>query len=163
MISTSLVYIEQDNSYLLLHRTKKKGDLNQGKWIGVGGKFEAGESPEDCMRRETMEETGLTVDEYRYRGIVTFVTLDENMKPDETEYMHLFHVTAFHGRLKECDEGFLEWVPKSRMNDLPHWKGDEIFLALLDKANEPFFSLKLVYRDGILVEAKLGEKILDVK
>ena len=108
MINTSLIYIEKDGKYLMLHRTKKENDANKDKWIGIGGKLEAGESPFDCARREVKEETGLTVNELRYRGIVTFVS-DEY----PTEYMHLFHTKCFEGELKEaCDEGVLEWIDK---------------------------------------------------
>ncbi|MBR2057667.1 MAG: NUDIX domain-containing protein [Fibrobacter sp.] len=109
MINTTLCYIEQDGKYLLLHRVKKKNDINKDKWIGIGGKFEEKESPEDCIRREVMEETGLTLVHPRYRGIVTFIS--DGMQ--ETEFMHLFTATEFAGTIKECDEGTLEW-PNSR-------------------------------------------------
>ena len=139
----------------MLHRIKKKHDLNQDKWIGIGGKFEDGESPEDCLLREAREETGLTLTSYRYRGIVTFVS---DRWP--TEYMHLFTADGFTGELKECDEGVLEWIPKGRLLELPHWEGDAIFLDLLGQ-DVPFFSLKLCYdKDDQLLEAVLnGEKI----
>ena len=127
MINTTLCYIRRGEEYLMLHRIKKKHDLNQDKWIGIGGKFEDGESPEDCLLREAREETGLTLTDYRYRGIVTFVS---DRWP--TEYMHLFTADGFTGTLKECDEGDLEWIPKSHLLELPHWEGDAIFLALLD-------------------------------
>ena len=151
---TTLCYIEKDGAYLMLHRTKKQNDENGGKWIGVGGHFEEGESPEDCMKREVFEETGLTAREWRYRGVVTFVS-------DEfgTEYMHLFTVHGFEGTLKDCDEGVLEWVEKGRLSSLPAWEGDRIFLDLLAK-DAPFFSLKLVYSGEKLISAELdGEKI----
>lgn len=156
MQNTTLVYIEKDSKYLMLHRTKKQNDYNHDKWIGIGGKFEETESPEECILRETKEETGLTLDEIEYRGIVTFVS-DENF----TEYMHIFWSNNFSGALKECDEGELEWIEKSRMNALPHWKGDEIFLKLLE-LRAPFFSLKLVYEKGILLSATLNGKKLEI-
>jgi len=149
---TSLCYLEQNGRYLMLHRTKKVNDENRDKWIGVGGKFESGESPEDCMRREVLEETGLTVTEFCYRGIVTFVS-------DEwgCEYMHLFTATAWSGKQKECDEGVLEWIDKKELYRLTLWEGDRIFLRLLD-TNEPFFSLKLCYAGERLVSAELNGK-----
>lgn len=156
MQNTTLVYIEKDSKYLMLHRTKKQNDYNHDKWIGIGGKFEETESPEECILRETKEETGLTLNEIEYRGIVTFVS-DENF----TEYMHIFWSNNFSGALKECDEGELEWIEKSRMNALPHWKGDEIFLKLLE-LRAPFFSLKLVYGKGILLSATLNGKKLEI-
>lgn len=156
MQNTTLVYIEKDSKYLMLHRTKKQNDYNHDKWIGIGGKFEEAESPEECILRETKEETGLTLNEIEYRGIVTFVS-DENF----TEYMHIFWSNNFSGVLRECDEGELEWIEKSRMNALPHWKGDEIFLKLLE-LRAPFFSLKLVYEKGILLSATLNGKKLEI-
>ena len=134
----------------MLHRTKKVNDENHDKWIGVGGKFENGESPEDCMRREVLEETGFTVTDFRYRGIVTFVS-----DRWECEYMHLFTVTDWIGEQKECDEGELEWIDKSALYTLPMWEGDRIFLRLLD-SDEPFFSLKLCYHGEQLVSAELN-------
>ncbi len=156
MQNTTLVYIEKDSKYLMLHRTKKQNDYNHDKWIGIGGKFEEAESPEECILREAKEETGLTLNEMEYRGIVTFVS-DGNF----TEYMHIFWSDSFSGELAECDEGELEWVEKSRMNELPHWKGDEIFLKLLE-LRVPFFSLKLVYEKGILLSATLNGKKLEI-
>lgn len=156
MQNTTLIYIEKESKYLMLHRTKKENDYNKDKWIGIGGHFEEGESPEECVRREVKEETGLDLRSQEYRGIVTFVS-DNNF----TEYMHIFWSDDFSGDLLECDEGDLEWVEKSRMNDLPHWKGDEIFLNLLDM-QVPFFSLKLVYEKGILLKAVLNGKALEI-
>ena len=154
MKQTTLCYIEQDGCYLMLHRVKKENDENKDKWIGIGGKFEDKESPEDCVLREALEETGLTLDSYRYRGLVTFVS---DRWP--TEYMHLFHADGFHGELKTCDEGDLQWLPKEQLYSLPMWEGDRIFLDLLEQ-DVPFFSLKLVYEGETLVEAVLnGEKI----
>ncbi len=154
MKQTSLCYIEQNGCYLMLHRVKKEQDENKDKWIGVGGKFEPGESPEDCVCREVLEETGLTLTDYRYRGLVTFVS---DIWP--CEYMHLFTATGFSGEIKTCDEGVLEWLPKEQLYGLPMWAGDRIFLELLDR-DAPFFSLKLVYRGEELVEAVLDGKIL---
>lgn len=152
MKNTSLCYIEKDGRYLMLHRTKKAGDENHDKWIGIGGKFEAGESPEDCMLREVREETGLSLSSWSFRGIVTFVS-------DEwgTEYMHLFTADGFAGSLRDCDEGELEWVEKARIPSLPIWEGDKIFLRLLDQGAD-FFSLKLCYHGDKLVRAVLNGK-----
>ena len=146
---TTLCYIEREGAYLMLHRTKKENDENRDKWIGVGGKLEYGESPDDCMKREVFEETGLSVTAYRYRGIVTFVSDEYG-----TEYMHLFTITGFEGSVKECDEGALEWIEKSLLLTLPMWEGDRIFLNLLD-SDRAFFSLKLLYRGESLERAVL--------
>lgn len=156
MKNTSLCYIEREGCYLLLHRTKKVNDENHDKWIGVGGKFEAGESPEECMLREVKEETGLNLTRWRYRGIVTFVS-------DEWggEYMHLFTADGFTGQLKDCDEGELEWVEKARLLSLPIWEGDKIFLRLL-QSDAPFFSLKLCYQGERLAAAALNGKAMEL-
>lgn len=154
MRNTSLCYIERGSEYLMLHRVKKENDENHDKWIGIGGKFENGESPDECMLREMREETGLTALSWRARGIVTFVS-------DEwgTEYMHLFTCDRFSGTVKDCDEGVLEWIDKSRLLSLPIWEGDKIFLWLLDEG-APFFLLKLCYKGDELIYAALnGEKI----
>lgn len=153
MTNTTLCYIEKNDKYLMLHRTKKQNDLNKDKWIGIGGKFENCESPQECIKREVLEETGLTLNTMQYCGIVTFVDLSSESNPF-TEYMHLFWSNDFSGSEKICDEGDLEWVPVAKMNDLPHWKGDEIFLDLIAK-KAPFFSLKLVYKNGTLIESRL--------
>lgn len=149
MKQTTLCYLERDDSYLLLHRTKKANDENRDKWIGVGGKFEEGESPEDCLLREVREETGLTLTRWRYRGIVTFLS---DVYP--AEQMHLFTADAWTGEEHVCDEGDLAWMKKSDFSALPMWEGDRIFLDLLDR-DVPFFSLKLVYRGDVLTEAVL--------
>ena len=151
MINTTLCYIRQDGEYLMLHRIKKENDLNHDKWIGIGGKFEDKESPEDCLLREAKEETGLTLTDYRYRGIVTFVS---DKWP--TEYMHLFTADGWTGTVKECDEGVLEWIPKEMLLEIPHWEGDAIFLDLIDRDDTPFFSLKLRYEGEVLAEAVLN-------
>ena len=150
MKNTSLCYIERDGQYLMLHRIKKAHDENRDKWIGIGGKFEPGESPEDCVLREVREETGLRLTQVRYCGIITFVS-----DRWETEYMHLFHATGFTGTPRECDEGQLEWIEKERVLSLPQWAGDRIFLDLMQK-NVPFFSLKLRYEGERLAEAVLN-------
>lgn len=154
LVNTSLCYIQKDNCYLMLHRIKKENDYNHDKWIGIGGKFENGESPEDCVIREVYEETSLTIraEDLNYCGLVTFVD------GDYTEFMHLFKTEKFSGQVKkDCDEGNLEWVPVSKMKELPHWQGDEIFLDFI-AWNKPFFSLKLIYKDGKLVKSLLGGK-----
>ena len=152
----TLCYLENDRGeYLMLHRVKKKHDVNQYKWIGVGGKFEENESPDECLIREVREETGLTLTRYRYRGIITFVS---DRWP--TEYMHLFTADGFSGALKECDEGVLEWLPRGRLLELPHWEGDAIFLKLIEDDGQPFFSLKLRYEGETLAEAVLDGKHL---
>ena len=150
---STLCYIEQDGKYLMLHRTVKENDINKDKWIGVGGHFEKGESPEECLLREVKEETGLTLTSYRLRGIVTFVS---DRWP--TEYMHLFTADGFTGELKECDEGVLEWIPRDRLLEIPHWEGDAIFLDLIAQEDQPFFSLKLCYEGDALVEAVLDSR-----
>ncbi|MGE4277103.1 MAG: NUDIX domain-containing protein [Lawsonibacter sp.] len=154
MINTTLCYLQRGQDYLMLHRIKKSHDLNQDKWIGIGGKFEDKESPEDCLLREAREETGLTLTRYRYRGLVTFVS---DRWP--TEYMHLFTADGWTGALKDCDEGVLEWIPRDKLLDLPHWEGDAVFLNLISR-DIPFFSLKLCYEGERLVEAVLDGRRL---
>ena len=156
MLYSTLCYIEKDGKTLMLHRVKKEHDANKDKWIGIGGKFEDGESPEDCVLREVLEETGLTLNSYRYRGIVTFVS-----DRWETEYMHLFSADGFSGELRDCDEGVLEWVSREKRDSLPAWEGDKIFLRLLDEG-APFFSLKLRYEGEKLREAVLDGNPLDL-
>ena len=157
MKNTTLCYIQREGQYLMLHRVKKKNDVNQDKWVGIGGKFEDKESPEDCLLREVQEETGLTLTSYAYRGLVTFVS-----DQWETEYMHLFIADAFEGEIGPCDEGNLEWVDKDKVKDLPIWVGDKIFLDLLTQ-EVPFFSLKLAYEGESLVEAVLNGQELSTQ
>lgn len=158
MKNTSLCHIEKDGCYLMLHRVKKKNDLNQDKWVGIGGKFEENESPEECNFREVFEETGLTLNSTRYCGVVTFVS-----DKWEGEYMHLFHSDDFSGTVKsDCDEGNLEWIDKTKLLSLPLWQGDKIFLKLIEQ-NVPFFSLKLVYKGETLVNSVLNGESIDVR
>lgn len=154
MINTTLCHIEKDGKYLMLHRVKKQNDLNHDKWVAIGGKFEQGESPEEANAREVFEETGLTLYNTRYCGIVTFVSDKWG-----TEYMHIFHTTDFSGELSDCDEGELCWVEIEKIYSLPIWEGDKIFLRLLEE-KVPFFSLKLEYQGDTLINAVLnGEKV----
>ena len=151
MILSTLCYIEKDGKYLMLHRTKKKKDINKDKWLGVGGKIEEGESPEECIVREAKEETGLTLKEYQLRGIVTYVS-----NKWETEYMYVFTATEFEGNLIECDEGDLKWIEKEKVNTLPTWEGDHIFVGKLQKDNG-FFSVKFEYDGEKLMRYDLKE------
>lgn len=211
LVNTTLCYIEKNGCYLMLHRTKKEDDYNKDKWIGIGGKFENGESPEDCAVREIREETGLIVEhaDLEYCGIVTFVDLTgvgevspslqpapqssatpsprgkapktpcdfpANLATDKldseqcerltppapyTEFMHIFRARKFSGVLKtDCDEGDLEWVPLSKLKELPHWQADEIFYDFLAQ-NHPFYSLKAVYKNNVLIETWLNGKPYD--
>ena len=153
---TTLCYVEKEDSYLMLHRIKKKDDMNQDKWLGVGGHLEDGESPEECLLREVREETGLTLVSYRLRGVVTFVS---DKYPDE--YMFLYTADGFEGILAECSEGQLECVKKEKIRELPLWEGDLIFFELL-KDQLPFFSLKLVYKGDILAEAALNGQTVEL-
>lgn len=157
MLNTTLCYLERGGAYLMLHRVKKENDVNRDKWVGVGGKFEEGESPEECLLRETFEETGLTLTDYRYRGIVTFVS-----DRWESELMHLFTASGWTGTPRPCDEGDLEWIGKQDLLALPMWAGDALFLRLLDE-NAPFFSLKLRYEGERLAYAALNGKPLDAQ
>ena len=131
---TTLCYLEQGGKFLMMHRIKKKNDVNQDKWIGVGGHALAYESPEDCLLREVKEETGLTLTSYRFRGIVTFA-----LKDVETQYMCLYTADGYTGEMISCNEGVLEWIKKEDLLKLNLWEGDKIFLKLLQE-NAPFFS-----------------------
>jgi len=150
---TTLCYIEHDGKYLMLHRVKKKNDINKDKYIGIGGHFEYGESPDECLIREVKEETGLTLTDYRSRGIITFV-----YGSDVVEYMHLYTATGYSGKMTECDEGELVWIDKTKVYDLDIWEGDKVFFRLLDE-DSYFFSLKLVYdKDDRLTDVRLNGK-----
>lgn len=155
-MNCTLCYLENDrDEYLMLHRVKKKNDVNQDKWIGVGGKFEANESPEECLLREVWEETGLTLTDYRLRGIITFVSTGW-----ETEYIYLYTATGWTGEMvRDCNEGDLEWVAKSAVEQLPIWEGDKIFFRLMEEGR-PVFSLKMSYEGDTLVYAALDGKEL---
>ncbi|MCD7860230.1 MAG: 8-oxo-dGTP diphosphatase [Firmicutes bacterium] len=154
MINTTLCYVLRGSEVLMLHRVKKRNDINAGKWIGIGGKFEPGESPEECLLREAREETGLDLTSWRCRGVVTFLS-----EGGPGEYMYLFTADGFRGELRECDEGELQWVSREFLDALPKWEGDKIFLDLLWR-DAPFFLLKLRYDRDRLVEAVLdGKKI----
>ena len=149
---TTLCYIEHDGKYLMLHRVKKDKDINKDKYIGVGGHFEYGESPDECLLREVKEETGLTLTSYRARGIITFV-----YGQDVTEYMHLYTADAYTGDMLDCDEGELVWIEKEKVYDLPIWEGDKVFFRLLEE-DKGFFSVKLVYsEDDELTETQIHQ------
>ena len=158
MINSTLCYITRGNDVLMLHRVKKKNDINKDKWIGIGGKFEENESPDECLLREAREETGLTLTSWQCRGVVTFLT--EN--PGDGEFMYLFTADGFEGALKTCDEGELQWVKRDFLDTLPQWEGDKIFLKLLAE-NAPFFSLKLEYEGNVLKKATLNGTVLEMQ
>lgn len=149
---TTLCYIEKDGKYLMLHRTKKQNDINSGKWLGVGGKLEKTETPEQCLLREIREETGLKAKSYDFRGIVIF-----NYNNDEPLYMYLYTCDSFEGKLEECDEGDLKWIDKKDIFSLNLWEGDKIFLKLI-KEKYPFFYLTLNYKNDNLLSHKLEFK-----
>lgn len=154
MHNSTLCYVLRGNDVLMLHRVKKKNDINHDKWIGIGGKFEAEESPDECLLREAKEETGLTLTSWQCRGIVTFLS-----EGGEGEYMYLFTADEWEGQLTQCDEGDLQWISRDFLNTLPKWEGDQIFLDLLWE-NAPFFLLTLRYSGDNLTEAILnGKKI----
>ncbi|MBS5216111.1 MAG: 8-oxo-dGTP diphosphatase [Clostridiales bacterium] len=151
---TTLCYIEKDDCYLMLHRIKKQHDVNKDKWIGIGGKFEKDETPEECLLREAKEETGLTLTSWKLRGIVTFLC-----DCGETEYMFLYTADGYEGEMTVCPEGELEWISKKELDRLNLWEGDKIFFRLLEEKH-PFFSLKVKYEKDVLTEAVLdGVKI----
>lgn len=150
---TTLCYIEENEKYLMLLRNKKSNDINENKYIGIGGKLEKDESPDECIIREAYEETGLNITGFKMRGIITFVN-----SQFETEYMYLYTCRDFTGKLKECNEGDLVWVDKDKVLDLNLWEGDKVFLKMLIDDIEEFFSLKLVYQGEILKEVKINGK-----
>ena len=151
MTTTTLCYIENDDKYLMLHRVKKHNDMNEGKWIGVGGHVESQESPEECLVREVKEETGLTLTSYKFRGLVTFISNE-----CEPELMCVFTADGYTGELVECNEGDLCWVAKDQVLQLPTWEGDRVFLELLLAEEERFFSIKLQYEGDKLVDKKIN-------
>lgn len=153
---TTLCYIERDGQYLMMHRIRKKQDINQDKWVGIGGHFEKDESPEECLLREVREETGLILTDYRLRGVITFIS-----DRWQTEYMFLYTATAYEGTVGDCDEGVLEWIDKRKVAELPIWAGDRIFFHLLE-VRQTFFSLKLRYEGETLAEAALDGHPLPV-
>ena len=152
MINTTLCYITRGDDVLMLHRVKKKNDINKDKWIGIGGKFEGEESPDECLLREVREETGLELTQWQCRGVVTFLS-----DGCEGEFMYLFTADGFRGEPKECDEGDLQWISRDFLYSLPMWEGDKIFLDLLWQ-DAPFFLLKLRYEGDRLAEAVLDGK-----
>lgn len=147
---TTLCYIEKDNKYLMMHRIKKENDINKDKWIGIGGHFEKDETPEECLLREVKEETGLTLTEYKLRGVITFIS-----DKWQTEYMFLYTASGYEGIIGECSEGKLEWIDKNAVYNLPIWEGDKIFFKLLEE-NDRFFELKLRYEGEKLAEYKIS-------
>lgn len=151
MIVTTLCYITGPDGILMLHRTKKENDMNKDKYIGVGGHVEQGESPEECVAREVMEETGLTMKSFSLRGVITFVI------DDLDEYTFLYTCDEYEGTIKTCDEGELEWIKEDRIEDLPLWPGDKFFFRLLRERRD-VFSMKLHYVKDELVEAFVDGK-----
>ena len=149
---TTLCYIENEDSYLMMHRVKKEKDINKDKWVGVGGHFELDETPEECLLREVKEETGLTLTSWKLRGVITFMT-----DVYQTEYMFLYTADGYEGEMIECNEGNLEWVKKSDVYKLPIWEGDKVFFRLMEEGAE-CFSLKLRYEGNTLAEAVLNGK-----
>lgn len=156
LLQTTLCYLEQDGCYLMLHRVKKKKDVNKDKWIGVGGKFEPGEDALTCVMREVQEETGYTMQAPHYRAIVDFYC-----PPWQPERMHLYTCDTFTGTPHPCNEGDLVWVAKDKVQSLPIWQGDKLFFDLLDRGAE-FFHLELFYDGDTLVRAVLDGKELEV-
>ena len=154
MRNTTLCYVTRGDQVLMLHRVKKKNDINHDKWIGIGGKFLPEESPDECILREAWEETGLTLTSWRCRGVVTFLNAGS-----DGEYMYLFTADCFEGNMHECNEGDLEWVSREFLYSLPMWEGDKIFLDLLWQ-DAPFFLLTLRYRDDVLEEAVLNGEVI---
>lgn len=146
---TTVCYLERDNKRLMLHRTKKKNDINKGKWIGVGGKLEKNESPLECIKREIKEETGYIANTCDLKGLVVF-----NYNDNESEFMYLYTCEDFSGEMIECNEGDLKWIRKEDIKDLNLWEGDRIFIDLIHN-NAEFFYLTLNYKDDVLVDDQL--------
>lgn len=149
MFVSTLCYLEKDNQYLMLLRNKKKHDVNEGKWIGVGGKCEKGESPEECVIRETIEETGIKLEKLKMRGVMTFASAGW-----EDEYIFVFTSDEFSGTMSDCNEGELRWIDKDKIMDLNLWDGDRIFLKIMLESDD-FFSIKLSYEGDEIVDQKL--------
>lgn len=150
-MQTVLCYLEKDEQYLMLYRNKKKDDVNAGKWIGVGGKIEPGETPEGALLREVKEETGFTLKAYRFRGVVEF-----RSDIAQPESMYLFTATGWEGTPIPCNEGELRWIPKYELHRYPLWEGDALFLEKL-KLDSPPFRLRLSYHGDTLVEHTFEE------
>lgn len=151
MILSTVCYIEKEGKYLMLHRTKKQNDINKEKWLGIGGKFEDKESPEDCIIREVKEETGLILNSVKLRGMLTFINTI-----CETEYIYVFTSDDFTGNLIQCNEGDLQWVEKNKVTSLNLWEGDKIFIGKI-KENSPFFTIKYEYDGDTLLHYDLKE------
>ncbi len=149
MVVSTLCYLEKENKYLMLLRNKKKHDVNEGKWIGVGGKCEKGESPEECVIRETFEETGLKLEKIKMRGVLTF-----SSEGWEDEYIFVYTSDEFSGTITECNEGELRWIDKDKIKDLNLWDGDRIFLDIM-LTSDQLFSIKLAYRGDEIVDKQL--------
>lgn len=147
-VITTMCYLRRNNQTLLLHRIKKENDINEGKWIGVGGKVEKEESIHECMKREIFEETGLTAHSLHLHGFVMFPGLYYG----EDEGMFVFSCDDFSGDMKECDEGILEWVDNDKISSLSMWEGDYHFFDWLN--DSLFHSAKIVYKNDKLVEYK---------
>ncbi len=154
MRNTTLCYIEKDNKYLMMHRVKKENDINKDKYIGIGGHFEKDESPEECLTREVKEETGLTLNSFKLRGVITFIC-----DKWQTEYMFLYTSNDFSGIISDCNEGDLVWIDKKEVYNLPIWEGDKIFFKLLEERQD-FFTLKLKYQGETLIETKIDGKLV---
>lgn len=151
MIFSTLCYIEKDGKYLMLHRTKKENDINKDKWLGIGGKFEKNESPEECIIREVKEETGLILKSFRLRCIATYISTTW-----ETEYMCVFTSNDFEGELIECNEGDLEWIDKNEIINLNTWEGDKIFTDKIEN-NDDFFTVKFEYDGDKLIKYDVNQ------
>ena len=144
-IAATLCYVSSGGRTLMLHRNKKKGDVHLGKWNGLGGKMDPGESPDDCVVREVLEESGLAISDPRLRGVLTFPAFRDG----EDWLVFVYTATSFTGEVGECSEGELSWVDEAKILDLPLWEGDRIFLPWLKE--DRFFSAKFSYRDGRLL------------